>query len=166
MPLSQMLPLLRRKDALRSGKVRYFTGKPCKRGHIAERIARCGRCMQCCKEHYYGDNREKHAKYVKNWVRRHPHWGAEIQAWLKAKELNRIPGWVNQGMRDKIRSVYAKAEEAERISGIPLEVDHIIPFHGEAVWGLHVPWNLQILTRTQNRSKGTRLRGMLYAFGE
>lgn len=34
------------------------------------------------------------------------------------------------------------------------EVDHIIPLNGELISGLHVPENLQILTREQNKVKG------------
>lgn len=36
-----------RMEALRSGATRYFTGKPCIRGHVADRYARNGGCVKC-----------------------------------------------------------------------------------------------------------------------
>ncbi len=40
-------PITRRRDALREKVSRYFTGKPCKHGHICERYARSGECINC-----------------------------------------------------------------------------------------------------------------------
>lgn len=37
-----------------------------------------------------------------------------------------------------------------------LEVDHVIPLNGDRVSGLHTPLNLQILTCSENRSKGSK----------
>jgi len=40
-------PISRRRDAKRAGLIYYFTGKPCKHGHIAQRQAVNGACAEC-----------------------------------------------------------------------------------------------------------------------
>lgn len=42
-----MFTVISRDDALAAGKTRYFTGKPCKFGHIAERYVTTANCSQC-----------------------------------------------------------------------------------------------------------------------
>ena len=37
------------REAIDAGKTRYFTGKPCKHGHIAERMVSSGSCCECMK---------------------------------------------------------------------------------------------------------------------
>ena len=41
---------MNRKEALKQGVKQYFTGKPCKRGHIANRDTRSARCSVCLTE--------------------------------------------------------------------------------------------------------------------
>lgn len=56
-----------------------------------------------------------------------------------------------------INMLHARSRELTRKTGIPHEVDHIVPLCGENVSGLHVPWNLQILPRLDNRRKRNSL---------
>ena len=41
------MDIISRSQALQSGSRRYFTGKPCKSGHIAERYTSKGNCVEC-----------------------------------------------------------------------------------------------------------------------
>src|SRR5882762_7363285 len=44
------LPIITRSEAKASGLLRYFTGKPCKHGHVEERLVSNGACLQCRKD--------------------------------------------------------------------------------------------------------------------
>jgi 5-methylcytosine-specific restriction endonuclease McrA len=58
-----------------------------------------------------------------------------------------MPRWLSEAQRLEIKSMYAKAARAK------LHVDHIVPLKGKNVSGLHVPWNLQLLTKSENCRK-------------
>lgn len=64
----------------------------------------------------------------------------------RARKLQAMPSWVS---KSSIEDVYRNCPKG-------YEVDHIIPLRGEEVCGLHVPWNLQYLTRSENASKGNK----------
>lgn len=87
----------------------------------------------------------------------------------KAKELNPEKYLAYQASYQRIRqaqllmpiNTYYLATITEFYLGCPvgLEVDHILPLKNEMVSGLHVPWNLQYLTRTQNAKKSNAFDG-------
>ncbi len=72
-------------------------------------------------------------------------------------ERNATPSWLTKFDHDYIKHIYVQDKELEKLDGTPRHVDHIIPLQGKTVCGLHVPWNLQILTAIENTSKGNRI---------
>jgi 5-methylcytosine-specific restriction endonuclease McrA len=73
----------------------------------------------------------------------------------RAATLQRTPKWLNACHFMVMRSYYSEAKYL-REKGFDCEVDHIVPLQGSNVLGLHVPWNLQIIEKSKNRSKGNR----------
>jgi 5-methylcytosine-specific restriction endonuclease McrA len=57
------MQIITRKDAKARGLKHYFTGKPCKYGHVARRDFKSRKCLRCCEEIYPSDRR---AWYLRN----------------------------------------------------------------------------------------------------
>jgi len=71
----------------------------------------------------------------------------------KRRKLEReaTPRWAN---KEAIRAMYREAVSRSLETGIPHEVDHIVPLRGKGVRGLHVEFNLRVVTKAANRAKG------------
>lgn len=64
------MEIISRKQAKELGLKYYFTGKPCKHGHITERLTCNGDCVECRRDRvksHYKDNKEKSAQRTKKW---------------------------------------------------------------------------------------------------
>jgi 5-methylcytosine-specific restriction endonuclease McrA len=67
------------------------------------------------------------------------------------------PKWLTAEQKLEIRFHYRMAIALSRATKIPHAVDHIIPLQGEDVCGLHVPWNLRVITQDENLKKSNKL---------
>lgn len=95
--------------------------------------------------------------YKKAWKERNPE-AVQISAnaW-KRRAREAMPPWVTAEQKADISALYAKARALTKRTGVKHVVDHIVPLRSPDVCGLHVPWNLQILTHADNCAKSNKL---------
>lgn len=75
----------------------------------------------------------------------------------RAAKLNATPKWLTSQDWIDIKRYYKVSQFLTKRTGIKYVVDHIHPLQGGIVCGLHVPWNLQVITDSENTSKGNRI---------
>jgi 5-methylcytosine-specific restriction endonuclease McrA len=184
-----------RQEAKDTGAKYYFTGEPCKHGHVAPRKTK-GACVECIKiewqqaaekradyfreynkseagqrskRKYYEANKENviaraqarpdedKRRYKKTHKVNNPDMYKEMTSLRRRRFRDATPKWLTENQKMEVRLKYRLAIELSRATGERHAVDHIIPLHGESVCGLHVPWNLQVLTQKDNLAKYNRL---------
>ena len=74
----------------------------------------------------------------------------------RARLAKAIPAWLTAYDHQQMLAMYVKASRLTVETGEPHNVDHIIPMQGRNVCGLHVPNNLQVLSRRENLRKSNR----------
>ena len=184
-----------RAEAKAAGAKYYFTGEPCKHGHVAPRKTK-GACLECLKLEWE-QGKEKRAEYFANYNRSEAGQKAKQtyyernrdvviaraqarpdedkrryrNAWndqnvdlIRAKTKNRrrkhrnaTPPWLTRRQKTEMRSMYQIAITMTQTTGEQYVVDHIYPLRSEAVCGLHVPWNLRVITQEENLKKSNKL---------
>jgi hypothetical protein len=114
---------------------------------------------------YQQENPEKVNANTRKWAKNNPD---KVLASVRKRQLTKTkqtPKWLTEEQLKEIEWFYTTAKELQWLSEEPLEVDHIIPLKAinaktkeHIACGLHVPWNLQIISASKNRSKGNRIK--------
>lgn len=143
----------------------YFTGKPCKKGHIAPRLVSNRSCKECSYEKREAyENSEAYVNWKKNnkkkaanaWQKRNKGSVNANTRKYQAAKLKRTPKWLSKEQHQMLKEIYQMAVDLEQVFPWKQHVDHIIPLQGKTISGLHVPWNLQIISAKDNMIKGNR----------
>lgn len=180
-----------RAEAKATGSKYYFTGHPCKHGHITLRITK-GTCVDCLKiewnainkkrstlpkseaakaagRRYYERNKaqviaraqarplEDKQRYKKAHKQSNKEYYNVLTSLRKRRHKNATPKWLTYQQKQDIKALYMQAMTLTRITSMQYVVDHIIPLNSDVVCGLHVPWNLRVITQEENLKKSNKL---------
>jgi len=120
----------------------------------------------------YAENPEKFRTSSANWRLKNPEKFKEVNKKARAKtrakrnalqiareasKLNATPAWLTKEQKKHIELFYDMSKRTSEKSGFKCHVDHIVPLKGKTVCGLHVPWNLQIVSASYNSMKKNRI---------
>jgi 5-methylcytosine-specific restriction endonuclease McrA len=100
---------------------------------------------------------EYHREAHRKWAAKNPAKAVANANKRREDYRQRIPSWLTPEHWDQINAFYLRAAELTKETGIPHCVDHKHPLRGKTVSGLHVPWNLQVITQKENLHKSARL---------
>jgi 5-methylcytosine-specific restriction endonuclease McrA len=75
----------------------------------------------------------------------------------KRRHRAATPKWVTKEQKTQMRQMYLEAQRLTKITKERYVVDHIVPLINDSVCGLHVPWNLRVMTQEENLKKSNKL---------
>ena len=105
----------------------------------------------------YEAKKSQYAERMSLWRSDNKHKQAAYSARKRSEMLLRTPKWLDANAQEKIEEYYFTAHMLGMHTGEHYHVDHIVPLRGKLVSGLHVPWNLRIVTAQENVRKKNRL---------
>ena len=100
---------------------------------------------------------EEKRRNKKGWEDRNPELRKSYTSLRKRRHKNATPPWLTQEHKLTIRNLYIQAMALTKATGERYVVDHIVPLHNPDICGLHVPWNLRVITQEENLKKSNKL---------
>ena len=92
-------------------------------------------------------------KHKKN----NPEYYNSLTSVRKRRHREATPKWITPEQKLDMRKTYLLAMKLTKISSERYVVDHIYPLISPVVCGLHVPWNLRVMTQDENLKKSNSL---------
>lgn len=116
----------------------------------------CKSCRSVSFKEFKERNPDYMPEYDKEWSKNNRDKKNAQTNLHRVLKLERMLKWGKEMHRPAINNWYRRAQLATLFLEEKYEVDHIEPIKGKDVCGLHVPWNLTLLTKKENASKGNR----------
>lgn len=144
---------LERHPERRKESLTVYNNKPETKERVAQWHAENRDRVAAARKRWYEKNKQKNAENARKYAKENPGWKASHCAKRRSRKLLACPSWLTQEQLKEIEIFYKEAKRLFKETGIPHHVDHIVPLQGKRVSGLHVPWNLQVLTASANSRK-------------
>lgn len=145
------LPLTK-DEAKRQGSKFFFTGRPCKRGHLSPRRADNGMCIECSRitaKRRAEAKRVECREYSRQMYNDNPLYRAKSRCRRAGMPYPSLPPHL-EGLLEQVHQEAA----LRRLEGEDVTVDHIHPL---SKGGLQMAHNCQVLTRSANSRKSDNL---------
>ena len=96
-------------------------------------------------------------QYKNKHKEKNPEYYKALTGVRKRRHRDATPPWITKEQKLAMRNLYLQAQKLTKITGEKYEVDHKIPLIHPEVCGLHVPWNLVVITKKENLKKSNKL---------
>lgn len=106
---------------------------------------------------FYLQNQEKMREKTKNWRKNNHTRVISYNSMRRSEKLNATPLWLSSIQLAQIQEFYDIAKAKTVQTGVKFVVDHIHPLKGVGFSGMHVPWNLQVITDSENNRKRNKM---------
>ena len=147
---------LERNPEKRAESLLAYNNKPETKARVSEWHANNRDRVHASRKRWYEKNKEKADAHSREYAKNNPEWKAAHCAKRRSRKLQALPPWITKEDLEQIEWFYQEAKRRFKETNIPHHVDHIVPLQGKNVSGLHVPWNLQILTAKENSRKSNK----------
>lgn len=175
-------PEVRKQKAKEASRRHYLKNKEAKKARNKQWAEDNAERMKELQAAWYLENKEKVREQADKWARENPNKVKQMQKesrlrtgsaklWKqanraksasyaskrRAQQSNATPSWLSEDDLWLIEEIFQHREDMTVATGVQHEVDHVLPLINKNVCGLHVPWNLRVITCYENRVKGNTL---------
>lgn len=144
-------------EKLLQGRLNYLENKESRRVTARLWVANNPDKVKACKQRYSHAHRERLNKASAEYRKHHRPKYTFLAAKRRIAKLKAIPQWLTTDEIEFMEMCYVLRKQMSELFGETFHVDHIVPLQGRQVCGLHVPWNLRVVTKKVNLTKNSKL---------